>query len=210
MKKFIALLLVVVMCFAFTACGSNFEKNTQKFNLKETVSTEIVDFTLENSEFAYYVSNSSSTYVEPTDKPNSMFASKTGTCYVSMTVTITNKDRGGHIDFGGSFGTWEPSEWSVKYNGETYEMFGFDLNHDNIKAISLQYGAYVDKDTGKTISKIGTNNALIDAGETVTIRFFSIIHIEPESLKDGFNLEVKVPNSAGERETFTYTIPAKA
>lgn len=209
MKKFVALLLVVVMCFAFTACGSSSGKNSQKFNLKETVSTDIVDFTLENSEFAYYVSNSSSTYVEPTDKPNSMFASKTGTCYVSMTVTITNKDRGGHIDFGGYFDSWKPL-WNVKYNGETYEMFGFDLNQDNSKTISLQYGAYVDKDTGKTISKIGSSNILIDAGETVTIRFFSIIHIEPESLKDGFDLEVKVPNSAGERETFTYTIPAKA
>ena len=81
--------------------------NAVKYNLKQTVSTDIVDFTLENCEFAHYVSNNSANYVEPTEEPNTMFAAKIGTCFVSMTVTITNKDRGGSIDFGGSFSDWK-------------------------------------------------------------------------------------------------------
>lgn len=209
LKKIIALVLTAVLCFSLAACGGNSDKNIVKSNLKETVSTDIVDFTLENSEFSYYVSNASSNYVEPTDKPNSMFAARTGTCYVSMTVTITNKDRGGNIDFGGTFGDWDPSKWNVIYNGETYEMFGFDLNQDNRKSINLSFAALVDKDTGKMISKIGTDNKLIDAGKTVTIRMFGIIHVDPTALTDGFDLEVAVPNSTGEYETFVYTIPAK-
>ena len=209
MKKIIALLLVVVLCFSFAACG-NSEKNIVKSNLKETVSTDIVDFTLENCEFAHYVSNVSSNYVEPTDKPNTMFAARTGTCFVSMTVTITNKDRGGSIDFAGGFGNWDPAQWKVKYNGETYELYGFNLNTDNYKSINLSFAALVDKTTNKVISKIGTTNELIDAGESVTIRMFGIIHVDPTALTDGFDLEVSVPNSTGEYDTFVYAVPAKA
>lgn len=208
LKKIISLALVAVLCFSFSSCG-NSEKNVIKSNLKETVSTDIVDFTLENSELTYYVSNGSSNYVEPTETPNTMFAAKTGTCYVSMTVTINNKDRGGSIDFAGSFGDWNPSAWKIKYNGETYDMYGFDLNMDNYKSINLSYAALIDKSTDKVISKIGTDNKLISAGETVTIRMFGIIHVEPTSLKDAFDLEVSVPNSTGEYETFIYTIPSR-
>ena len=209
MKKFIALVLVIVLSVSFAACGIS-EKNIVKSNLKETVSTDIVDFTLENCEFAHYVSNVSTNYVEPTEEPNTMFAAKTGSCFVSMTVTITNKDRGGNINFAGSFSNWNPASWNVKYNGETYEMYGFDLNIDNYKSIKLAYAAFIDKETDKIISKCGSDNTLIDAGETVTIRMFGIIHVDPESLKDAFDLEVSVPNSTGEYETFVYTIPAKA
>ena len=206
LKKIIALLLIVVVCVSFAACG----KNIPKTNLKETVSTDIVDFTLENSEFAYYVSNVSSNYVEPTEKPNAMFVAKTGTCFVSMTVTISNKDRGGKINFAGGFGNWDPTSWKVKYNGNTYDMYGFNLNVDNYKSTNLSFAAFVDKDTNKVLSKIGTSNTLIDAGETVTIRMFGIIHADPASLNDAFDLEVSIPNSTGNYETFVYTIPAKA
>lgn len=210
LKKIISLTLVVVLCFSFAACGNNPEESIVKSNLTEIVSTDIVDFTLENSEFTYYVSNVSSNYVEPTEKPNTMFAARTGTCFVSMTVTINNKDRGGSIDFGGSFSDWDPASWKVKYNGETYDMYGFDLNVDNYRSISLSYAALIDESTGKVISKVGSSNKLIDAGESVTIRMFGIIHVDPASLKDSFDLEVSVPNSTGEYETFVYTIPAKA
>ena len=210
MKKIIALLLAVVLCLSLVACGNNSGLGkTETFNLKETVSTDIVDFTLEDSKLTYYVSNSSSTYVEPTETPNTMFAARTGTCYVSMTVTVTNKDRGGSLSFCGNFGSWNPTEWKVKYNGETYDMYGFDLNIVDSKAISLSYGALVNKDTGKVISKIGSSNKLISAGETVTIRMFGIIKVDPSSLNDGFELEVLVPNSAGQSESFTYAIPAR-
>lgn len=76
--------------------------------------------------------------------------------------------------------------------------------------IFLSYAALVDKSTDKVISKVGSSNKLINAGESVTIRMFGIIHIDPTALTDGFDLEVKVPNSTGKYETFVYTIPAKA
>lgn len=224
MKKAISLILALVMCLSLCACGgiSSGENNATNApettegpkseiptaQIKETVSTDIVDFTLEHSKLTYYVSNSSSTYVEATEEANSLFAAKIGTCYVSMTVTITNKDRGGSLDFCGGFSAWDPADWSVTYNGEEYEMYGFDLNMDNYDNISLSYGAIVNKETGKVIDKVGTSNELISAGDTITLRFFGIIKLDPETLNDGFELNVKVPNSKGEYENFKYTVPA--
>ena len=208
MKKIIAILLVLTMAISFVACGEK-EPEIVKNNLKDTVATDIVEFTLEDSKLTYYVSNNSATYVEPTETPNTLYAAKKGTCFVSMTVTIKNIDRGGSLSFAGSFNSWNPCDWSVKYNGETYEMFGFDLNDTNAKKINLSYGALVNKDTGKVIKRVGTNNALISAGETFTIRMFGIIKTEPTALTDGFDLEVQVPSSEG-HQNFTYTIPAQA
>lgn len=222
MKKALSLILALVLCLSLCACVDNGsgENNTTTVpettedskpviptaQIKETVSTDIVDFTLEHSKLTYYVSNVSTNYVEATEEANTLFAAKVGTCYVSMTVTITNKDRGGSLDFGGSFSTWNPADWSVTYNGEEYEMYGFDLNMDNYKSISLSYGAILDKETGKVIDKVGSVNKLISAGETVTLRFFGIIKLDPKSLNDGFELNVKVPNSKGGQQNFKYFV----
>ena len=222
MKKALSLILALVMCLSLCACGDSEEsKNTSApettenpqpeiptAQLKETVSTDIVDLTLEHSKLTYYVSNVSTNYVEATDTANDFFAAKIGTCYVSMTVTITNKDRGGSLSFCGSFATWDAADWSVTYKGEEYDMYGFDLNTDNYDNISLSYGAIMNKETGKVIDKVGSGNKLISAGETVTLRFFGIIKLDPESLNDGFELNVTVPNSEGKQEVFKYIVPA--
>ena len=224
MKKAISLILALVLCLSLCACGGgdNGENNATNApetteapkpeiptaQIKETVSTDIVDLTLEHSKLTYYVSNSSSNYVEATEEANSLYAAKIGTCYVSMTVTVANKDRGGSLDFCGGFSAWDPADWSVTYNGEEYEMYGFNLNMDNCDSISLSYGAIVDKETGKVIDKVGSGNKLISAGETITLRFFGIIKLDPKSLNDGFELNVKVPNSKGEHENFKYIVPA--
>lgn len=228
MKRFIALLLATVMCLALVACDSKttgdetnpadttvVETEPPKpeiptVQLKETVSTDIVDLTLEHSKLTYYVSNVSTNYVEATDEANSLYAAKIGTCYVSMTVTISNKDRGGSLDFCGGFSAWDPADWTVTYNGEEYDMYGFDLNIDNRDSISLSNGAILDRETGRVIGKVGSSNDLISAGETITYRFFGIIKVDPASLNDGFELNVKVPNSKGEYEEFKYIVPAIA
>lgn len=230
MKRAISLVLMLALCLSLCACGGGSGENNTTgtpettevsvpetteattppiptAQIKETVSTDIVDLTLEHSKLTYYVSNVSSNYVEATDKPNSLYAAKVGTCYVSMTVTITNKDRGGSLDFCGGFSAWDPADWSVTYNGEEYEMYGFDLNTDNYDSISLSYGAMINNETGKVIKQVGSSNALISAGETITLRFFGIIKVDPASLNDGFELNVKVPNSKGQYEEFKYIVP---
>lgn len=224
MKKALSLLLALAMCLSLCACGggSSGENNTTNTpetteapkpeiptaQIKETVSTDIADLTLEHSKLTYYVSNVSTNYAEATEEANPLYAAKIGTCYVSMTVTITNKDRGGSLDFGGSFSAWDAADWTVTYNGVEYDMYGFDFSMDNCDDINLDHGAIVNKETGKVINMLNTGKILIRAGQTTTLRFFGIIKVDPESLNDGFELNVQVPNSKGEKENFKYIVPA--
>ena len=226
MKRIMSLVLLLVLCLSLCACGGGNDtpetteaptETTQaptepviKLALGETASTDLAEFTLENSTFTYYVSNVSTNYVEPTDEPNDLFAASIGHCYVSVTFTITNKDRGGSISYAGSFAEWHPN-WSVTYGGVDYPVKGYDLNNNaGTGSISLQFSAVVDKETGKVIEKHSSGNYLLSAGETVTLRAFGIIDADPENLTDGFEFTVGVPNSKGEYEYFTYIVPAQS
>lgn len=214
MKKAISLLLALIMGLTLCACGNKAaaEEPTEpvvKYALGETVSTDLADFTLEDSVFTYYVSNVSTNYVEPMDEPNELFNASIGHCYVSLTFTIANKDRGGSISFAGFSSEWSP-KFQVSYNGAAYPVNGFDLNDNNGKSyLDLGFSAVVDKDTGKVIEKHDSGNYLLSAGETVTLRAFGVIAVEPENLTDGFDLTVSVLNSQGVHEQFIYTVPGR-
>lgn len=178
-----------------------------KLALGETAATDLAEFTLEKCSLTYYVSNESTNYVEPTDKPNNLFAASLGHCYVSLTFTLANKDRGGSISFADTFGEWNP-DLTVSYGGEDYHVKGFNLN-DNAGDyyFRLDFSAVIDRDSGKILNKHNSSNYLLIAGETVTLRSFGIIDVEPDALTDGFEIKVGVPNVGGGYEYFTYTVP---
>lgn len=205
MKKVFALITAFLMCLSLCACGGG--KSADNLALGQTASTDLVDFTLENSEFTYYVSNVSTNFVEPTDEPNSLFAASLGHCYVSATFTITNKDRGGSISVGGE----GKPVWSVSYNKTDYPVKGYDPNSPSgWGGLNLGQNAAILNKTTNTVIKVNeTTNYLLDAGETVTIRTFGVVDVDPENLTDGFDLTISIPNSKSERENFTYTIPAQ-
>ncbi len=215
MKKIIIFLLASIMCLSLAACASktvetdteteSSKSATPVAQLKETVSTDIVDFTLEHSKLTYYVSNNLQNLFEPTDESQSPFVAKMGTCFVSMTVTISNKDRAA-LDFCEPFNNWKAGTWSVTYKGEKYDAIPFNATFDFDDNVDLQYSAIIDKETGK-VSQNKYMNVHIDAGETITLRFFVTIKVDPESLNDGFELNVNVPNSKGELEDFKYIVP---
>lgn len=182
-----------------------------RLQLGETASTDLIDFTLDNCEFTYYVSNVvDSNFIMPTQEPNTIYGASVGNCLVSMTYTFTSKDRGGSISFGRYWDDWDP-KWKVIYDGEEYQIKGFDLNdnkgdeYGNIAphyvVSSTAYGAL----TGDSIS----NNCLLFAGETSTIRSFGVVNFEPQNLTDRFDCRIGVLNSKGELEYFTYEIPKR-
>lgn len=223
MRKALSLLLAIALCLSLCACGDKKDTGATKateqpaptteptvqLELGETASTDIVNFTLDKSQFTLYVSNVSSNYVEPMDEPNELFNASIGHCYVSLTFTITSKDRGGSLDFAGSFCDWNP-KFTVSYGGEEYPVNGFDLNNKSgSSSFTLAYTAVLDRDSGNILYRNDTGNALISAGETITFRSFGVIGVEPENLTDSFKLTVSVPNSNGENERFTYTVPAR-
>jgi len=223
MKKLIALLMALVVCLGLCACGAApaeptaepteaptpepTEDPTIKLALGETAATDLAEFTLHDACFTYYVSNSSSTYVEPTDEPNSLYAASLGTCYVSLTYSVTNKDRGGSLNFMG--GEWDP-RWSVNYGGENYYLWGFDLNGAQGKGImNLAHSAVLLNDTLENKGKHDTSNTLISAGTTESYCTFGIVDVDPEALTDGFELTVEVPNPGAAPSQFVFTVPAR-
>lgn len=171
----------------------------------DTVSTDVIDFTLHSAEFSYYTSSMTNNYAMPV--PNNdvfTFTTNTGRTFVCMTFTIKSKDRG-TIDVGGIFGDWTLN-FNALYGGEPYEIKGFDLNDKNgSHGINLAYAAF-SYDGGKTFEKNVTANTLLRAGKTVTIRTFGVITMDPNDVKDGFDLLINVYNSDGGNDYFIYEI----
>lgn len=208
MKRIIALVLSLIMILALCACG----ETEAKLAVGETASTDIAQFTLKDAQFAYYLSNVvNGNYLTPTNESNIMYAASTGHCFVSLTFTLTNIDRGGYLSFCDPFpeDQWKPN-FVLKYEGKEYPVNSYTLDDKDGETFSMEYAVEVDKETVGYIKKIGTSNCLLRAGSTVTIRAAGVVAVDPENLTDGFELSVDVPNSKGEYETFTYAVPARA
>ena len=195
MKKVIALILALTMCFALCACG---EQASPAYKLGDKVATDVMEITLDRAQLALALGNSGSTnnfdnygtpkeYDASADGSNPFIAAK-GHCLVYASFTVTNLDRNS-IDIGGDI---NPQLTSVEYNGETY-------------ADNLQFtGEFKAEDVHwMPHSAI---NAIIDAGATISLRGYIDIAVEPENLNDTFRLTFLLPNSAGETEEFTYEI----
>ena len=234
MKKAISLLLALVMCLSLCACGggnsdtpdtpdtteatqASTAEATQapaepsaKLALGESAITDIAGLKLDSSEFCYYMEDTlDETYLTPTDEANDYYAASVGYCYVAMTFTISNIDRGGSLDV--CAGGWDIL-FTASYNGQEYPLRSFVLwdNGGNPYVFQLDTAVITDK-TGKSELRTGDSvNYILHAGETITIRTFGIINVDPESLTDGYELTINVPNSKGEYEYFTYTIPARS
>ncbi len=210
MKRIIALLLALIMCLPLCACGNNSKetgnskesKTTEevtteaieiKYNLGDTVSTDIMSITLEKCQFTYYVSNNSSTLAEPTDKPHSFsqFAAKKGECIIAITYTIKNIDRTGYFSES-AYG------WEAKYNGNKYDLSG-----------NLSMSAVLNPNDGSVLEVNNSNNILVYAGQQYTMRTCKKIKVDPENITDSFEITIPLDNSSGEHESFTYVIPER-
>ena len=210
------------MLFSLCACGaSSGEKITNentnveteqslvtKVALGDVASTDLLDITLENVELAYYASNTiDDTFLTPTDDTDTIYSASRGNCLVIITYTMTNKDRGGSINFNNGDDTFK---CEVKYGEETLKVNGYDLNrNEGNPVLDFAPSAVINSQTGELIESHSADNFILSAGETVTLRVLGIINTEPKNLTDGFELTVAVPDFKGGYENFAYTIPAK-
>ena len=217
--KVIAIVLILVLLFV---CGGTYAMNNtdlkytlgleQKYQLGDTVSTDLADFTLDAATFTYYASSFSTltpspecTYCKPIDESDGgIYKASAGHALVAMTFTINNKDRT-TLDIGGTFGEWE-LKFTAKYNGEEYSVNGYDLNDRDGRTTGISLGSSaVSIDGGKSFVNHGSDNELQSPG-VETYRTVGVISVDPESLDDSFDLTVPVLNSAGEYEYFTYEV----
>ena len=211
MKRFLAMILAIMMTLSLCACGGG-GGSSASVQLGTTVSTDIVDFSMDNCEFTFAVSGTGTNYMEPVDATsNTIYVSSTGTCYVSMTFTILNKNRGGSLNVGVSHSGGWPLEWKVSYGGKKYPVRGFDVSNNNGQAdLLLQPAAILDKPSGTVLDTNSSRNMLLYSNEKVTLRMIGVLQMEPKSLSDSFEITVNIPTSSGKYEMFKYTVPAKS
>ena len=219
MKKLLCF-LVLLMIFSMPACGKK-DADTGKqpdeeisyYQLGETISSDIFDFTLNDAVLAYYASAShDSTYATPLESSDGgIFAAAKGHSLLLLTVTVKNTDRAGSISFGSDLGgnpgrdSW-PLHITAKYNDNMYDVHSFDLSSkDGYYGFNLQFSAE-SKDGGQSFSVHTSGNALLHAGENRAYRIVGVVPFEPESLNDPFELIFKVYDANGNPSLCSYKI----
>lgn len=220
MKKFISLLLVGVICFSLCSCANNSSTDkenetevnpSQSFTIGDVISTDIFDLTIDDAQFCFYADGSSmsssyltgkvnDTYYLPTETESSCYVASVGHTLISLTFTVTNKDRVSRR-IGGTFegSGWEFNKWTVRYNGKKYDLNAFNLNNPDGKNFNIE-DAIIRKDDG--FYKADTMDQLLDSNESMTIRVLGIVNVDPENLSDNFELNVNVQNSKDKDEKF--------
>lgn len=201
MRKILLTVMCIMSLCLFSACGG---AQSEKYELGDTVSTDIVDFKLEKADFAIACENTvNENYLLPrsynpsTDTKNP-FVAPVGKTIVAMTFTVKNNNRTS-IHFGSAFGDWD-LYWKVRYKGSKYSL------HDNdTDALYLDFHSSLIRYNGGKWNLSETDSIILDPGKTITVRTFGIIDTEVEDLNDSFDLIVNVMSSKGNNK-YTYAI----
>ncbi len=205
MKKTTAILLAIVICISLTACGSS--SNSDYYKLGETVSTDIFEFTLNAAEFTVAINNiTDEAYFtpkeyDPNSDDNNPFVAPVGHTYVAFSYTVENLNRASSEFHDGSFA-------SVKYDGKKYGKMdeGAYFQYDNEQYLDTD-GKLKTRKGGAWYSDPG-NNLLLSTGEKETRRAFIDVETEIKDLTEDVEITVKIPNSEGKEEAFTFLITA--
>lgn len=227
-NKFIGILLTTTMMLLLCSCGASkdieTEKNTteintefevtgseivsedtKKYNLGDTVSTDIMDFTLHDASFSYYLSMEYSTYCEPQDSEDVSYVANKGHTFLPLIFEIENKDRASwRVGELSKSSGWELN-WEMLYNNEEYDLKDYNLNSiDGSNHFTLDFSAI-----GSNMENLKRYDSIIyilSAGEKIVVRTMGYVNMEPANLTDSYELTINVPNSSGEYEEFTYIV----
>ena len=206
MKKIIALLLVVVLCFSFVACGKS-DSNTTYYKLGDTVSTDIFEFKLNAAEFTIALNNINDENrftpkeYNPNEDNDNPFVAPVGHTYAAFSYTVTNLNRASSEFHSGSFASveFEKKDYRAMEDGAYYQ-------YEQEKYIDVN-GSLKTKKGGEWYSDPGSN-LLLSTGEKETRRAYVDIDTEIKDLTSDVKITFKIPNSEGKTEEFTYLVTA--
>ena len=172
----------------------------------ETVSTDIVELTLDRAEFATALYNGISTeavlgqipvdevelglpkeYGASADADNP-YVAPVGHVLVAYTVTVSNLDRTAR----------DLDEWSSS------DFITLTYSNQELTADKKETVLIISADGSLYSSPV--LNLPLAASDTSTFRRYAEFAIEPEALTDPFRLTFSLPNSQDEKERFTYQI----
>ncbi len=195
MKKFIALTLIVVMCFSLVGCGALSDSKTDSYyKIGDTVSSDILEFTLDEAALAIALNNvidenygSPKEYDAQVDNDNPFVCAK-GHTYATFTYTINNLDR-------------------TNYNGvlPLVEAEYKDVVSDKQVDCAEYTGEW--KSTGNNATPpVYSWHFVLEPGVAETYRSYIEIPVEADNLTDDFVLTVNLPASDGSTTSFSYLI----
>ena len=116
---------------------------------------------------------------------------------MALTFTITNRDRtslkvsdssGWHLDWKVLY---KGNEWRLKRQG--VDSYGIDLH----------YAAIQENDDPWKQSD--TDNKILQPGQSITVRTYGVLDMEPDDLSDDFVLTVNLPSSSA-YQMFDYQV----
>lgn len=190
---------------------------TQSYQLGDTVSTDIFEFTLDTAAFAIALDNGKKdldgnikdTYMMPkeynaeTEKDNPFVAPK-GHTFVSITYTINNLDRAS-----ANFNDQEDQLFTIEYQGATYTPEIVDGLYRIYSERSMMDDSGAIKEIAPNQWQEFENNYYgvgLQVGEKETRRFYMDIPVDAENLTDDFSVIVQIPGSDGTNTEFTYLV----
>ena len=198
-------------------CGPTASK-TPTYGINDTVSSDIIDFTLHRATLAYYadgstsklvstgrVTNADTVYLPIESKSESLlpYAANKGRVLICLEFTVKNNDRA-TLSIGGD---WLSRDLTATYQDKDYRVKSYDLSDIDGDAfgINLEHSIY-SKDEGATWFTDSLAAYLLDANDSVTLRLVCIAGFEPTSLADTYQLKVDILNSKNESDQFVFEI----
>ncbi len=224
MKKILALLLVALMLMGLCACGNRAQEGEQSaqgtdtskiedsktYKLGDTVSTDIIDFTLDRAELGIYLHDGTAGDRDEICMPaednkyidNDCFIASVGHTFVSLQFTISNHDRT-TINIDTDLTTKHLPDANetirtcslfafVEYNGEIYEK------------LDCKTGLYPSDDGYDWGSN--DNHIHVESGETKHYRCGVDFVVDVETLTDSFGIVFSIPTSTNEFAEFKYIV----
>lgn len=178
----------------------------------ETVSTDIMEFTVKEAALGYYaiapealvgtgeiMNLSEACKALKEESSYCYFTSSKGHCLLSVDFVFKNVDRD-TCSLGGY-----TVDLSVVKDGKHSIVRGYDLN-DKDGSYGIKLASCMKSNDGKTFYRIDTDNILVGAGETVEVRNVGVVGFEPDSLDGPFDIIVTLRDSKDQEKDFLYTI----
>lgn len=194
------------------------EDDVVSYQLDDTVSSDILDFSLKKASLGYYAvgpkirigagANYETTNIdeayEPTDDPDSAyFKCNKGHVLVCVDFVITNTDRAklNSLDF-----DWNKPflSFELKQNDNTSTAWGYVLNDWERGVFDFKFTS-ISEDGGDFRSR-GTTNIIMDPNVPFEVKTVLVADFEAEDLSAPFEFTVGLANSSGGVEKFVYSV----
>ncbi|MCR5796388.1 MAG: Ig-like domain-containing protein [Eubacterium sp.] len=178
----------------------------EHYQIGDTVSTDMFEFTLVSSELSYGAENlMTDDYLTPTtDYSNNPFVADTGTTLVILEVKVKNLNRtSSSIADRWTTGDWS-WDWRMSYDGSDYDLCSWNWSLEYYSPVEL--GVSAVSSNGTNWSDYGSSCYIIDSGETAYFRIPTIVDVDVSDFSSPYDLVINIPSSDGENVEFIYSV----